>query len=63
MRGNKTSRQKHEYNLKHKNRERYERELSDLKSVIGQLVKKDIEPNQSSIARIRFLEKKITRMQ
>ena len=63
MRGNKTARQKHEYNLKRKNREGYEQELSDLKSIIGQLVKKDIEPNQSATARMRFLEKKIARMQ
>lgn len=63
MRGNKTSRQKYEYNLKCKNREAYEQELSDLKSVVGQLAKKDIEPTQSAVARMRFLEKKIARMQ
>lgn len=63
MRGNKTSRQKHEYNLKCKKREAYEQELSNLKHVVGQLAKKDIEPTQFAVERMRFLEKKISRMQ
>ena len=62
MRGNKTARQKHEYTLKCKNRERYEQELSGLKSIVMQLAKKNIEPNAPAIERMRFLEKKIARM-
>jgi hypothetical protein len=63
MRDNKTTRQKHEYCLKCKNREKYKQELSDLKSIVGQLVKKKIQPNQSVVARMHFLKKKIARMQ
>ena len=63
MRGDKTSRQKHEYSLKCKKREGYEYELSDLKSAVEQLVKKKIKPHHSIIERMRFLEKKISRMQ
>ena len=62
MRGNKTARQKQEYTLKCKNRERYEQELSGLKSIVMQLAEKNIEPNPPAIERMRFLEKKIARM-
>ena len=40
-----------------------EKELSDLKSAVEQLVKKKIKPHHSIIERMRFLEKKISRMQ